>query len=257
MSQDDNPRYTNEELLQIEQDAYENRANLPKVGDKSQKPGPIYIKIERPEGYENVSDEIMLDDFMENPKSWEVELIGSQKPGTREWTLFYQTPSARPETILQNGLPNNGFKSPRDEVKVVELSAFLEIQKERDEIRADFQHLKNCSDVETEARNRLTAECDKWKSEYENLCKFASQYEDERDELKSLLELSKKFRASDLKCIQALSSVDDDAIKEIIDERDKYKLWAGKLAEQLEREMGDGGTRSSEELLAEFERELK
>jgi len=40
----------------------------------------VKIEIERPEGYEDVCDELVLEDFRENPKdpAWNVRLLASE-----------------------------------------------------------------------------------------------------------------------------------------------------------------------------------
>jgi len=35
---------------------------------------PVYIKVERGEGYDDVCDELVLEDFRQNPKAWNVSL---------------------------------------------------------------------------------------------------------------------------------------------------------------------------------------
>lgn len=39
----------------------------------------IVVRIERPEGYEDVADELVLEDFCENPKAFRVELLSVEK----------------------------------------------------------------------------------------------------------------------------------------------------------------------------------
>lgn len=76
--------------------------------------------------------------------------------------------------------------------------SYWEMRKQRDEAKAEIEELKTHLQLTNEGwitefkskaeADSLKAEIEKWKDEYQNVCKFATQYEEQADSLRLMAE---------------------------------------------------------------------
>lgn len=131
------------------------------------------------------------DDSRPHSKS-EMRRLDAQKP--REWRYVGKF-------ISQQGSQYAIIEGPEfgeHKVRLVERSEYDRVCAERDELKLQLQFTNSGWPHEKKLHEeiaQLKAERDEWQDEYQNVCKFVTQYEEQCDQLKAeLAQLKAKLK---------------------------------------------------------------